>query len=105
MGILKGARSEAKARRVIIRDNKLTVDLFDGRAISVPLAWFPRLLQGSRKERAKWRLIGRGQGIHWPDLDENISVRDLLSGKASRESEASFQKWVKERGRGSRRRP
>ncbi len=91
MSTLKAERPEPKARRAIITDDSLTVDLLDGRTISVPLAWFPRLLQGRRKERDNWRLIARGEGIHWPDLDEDISVENLLSGKTSGESNRHFR--------------
>ena len=79
---------------VEVRDDALTVELNDGRAISVPLAWYPRLLHATPKERGSWRLIGRGQGIHWDDLDEDISVEGLLAGRASGESQASFKRWL-----------
>jgi hypothetical protein len=72
----------------------LTVDLVDGRTVSVPLAWYPRLAHASAPERENWRLIGRGEGIHWPDLDEDISVEGLLVGRPSGESQASFQRWL-----------
>ena len=73
-------------------DDTLSVDLGDGRTISVPLVWFPRLVNGTPKERNNWRLIGRGEGIHWEDLDEDISIEGLLAGHASGESQASFKK-------------
>lgn len=84
----------------------LSVDLSDGRTISVPLAWFPRLSHGTRQERTKWRLIGRGVGIHWEELDEDISVEGLLAGRPSGESQASFKKWLTTRAskRSARRR-
>jgi Protein of unknown function (DUF2442) len=82
------------AETVTITENTLSVDLNDGRTISVPLAWFPRLLHASAKERKNWRLIGKGQGIHWRDLDEDISVEGLLAGKPSGESQSSFRKWL-----------
>ncbi len=69
------------------------MDLADGRTLAVPLAWYPRLLHATPAERANWRLIGNGQGIHWPDLDEDISVGNLLAGKPSGESQASFKLW------------
>jgi len=87
-----------------ITDHSLRVDLNDGRTISVPLAWFPRLLHASAKERGNWRLIGRGHGFHWEDLDEDISVEGLLAGRPSGESQASFKKWLEARSTGSRRR-
>jgi len=89
-----------KAERVTVTDDTLTVECGDGRTLSVPLAWFPRLLHATRKERSNWRLIGKGQGIHWQDVDEDISVEGLLAGKPSGESQASFKKWL--RGRTAR---
>ena len=65
---------------VAISEDTLTVNLLDGRSISVPLAWYPRLRHGTEAERNNWRLIGQGMGIHWPDLDEDISVEGLISG-------------------------
>ena len=82
---------------VTITEEALTVELSDGRTLSVPLAWFPRLFHASPKERANWRLIGKGHGIHWKDLDEDISVEGLLIGKPSGESQTSFKKWLEER--------
>lgn len=82
------------AENVTVTTDALSVDLSDGRTISVPLAWFPRLLHASPKERANWRLIGKGQGIHWEDLDEDISVENLLLAKPSGESQASFKRWL-----------
>ena len=82
------------AEDVIVSDDTLRVDLSDGRSISAPLAWYPRLLRATPAERKRWRLIGRGLGIHWTDLDEDISVEGLLAGKRSGESQASFGKWL-----------
>ena len=82
---------------VTVTEDTLSVDLSDGRTISVPLAWFPRLMHGTRKERDNWRLIGKGYGIHWGDLDEDISVENLLLGQASGESQSSFKKWLSSR--------
>ena len=79
---------------VEVTDDALIVELNDGRAISAPLAWFPRLLHATPKERGSWRLIGRGQGIHWEDLVEAISVEGLLAGRVSGESQASFKRWM-----------
>jgi hypothetical protein len=87
----------AQAQNVTITDDSLTVDLIDGRTLTVPLAWYPRLAHGSPVERSNWRLIGRGEGIHWPDLDEDISVESLLAGRPSGESQASLQRWLKSR--------
>ncbi len=82
------------AAKVFATDDTLTVELSDGRILSVPLAWYPRLSHGTAEERNNWRLIGAGRGIHWPDLDEDISVEGLLAGKASGESQTSFKKWL-----------
>lgn len=79
---------------VEVTDDALIAELNDGRTISVPLTWYPRLLQATPEERDNWRLIGRGQGIHWEDLDEDISVEGLLAGRASGESQASFKRWL-----------
>lgn len=79
---------------VDVAGNVLRVELSDGRAISVPVDWYPRLAHATEKERANWRIIGRGQGIHWEDVDEDVSVRDLLLGKRSEESQASLMKWL-----------
>jgi hypothetical protein len=87
------------AQNVQVTDDALIVDLSDGRTVSVPLAWFPRLLHGRLEERSKWRLIGDGEGIHWPDLDEDISVENLILGKPSGESQTSFKKWLEKRSK------
>jgi hypothetical protein len=86
-----------KALEVQVSDDSLAVDLEDGRTITVPLSWFPRLVHGSPAERNNFTLIGRGSGIHWPDLDEDISIENLLSGRASGESQKSLQKWLQSR--------
>ena len=77
-----------------VSDDTLTVDLSDGRTIAVPIDWFPRLVHAPQDERDNWRLIGSGEGIHWPDLDENISVEGLLAGRKSGESRSSFSRWL-----------
>ncbi len=84
----------ATATHVAVTDDTLTVELSDGRSISAPLAWYPRLLHGTAEERGRWRLIGRGRGIHWPDIDEDISVENLLAGRPSTESQHSFKQWL-----------
>ena len=91
---------EAVAQGVIASEEALIVDLADGRTITVPLAWFPRLAHGTPTERANWRLIGSGVGIHWPDLDEDISVESLLAGRRSGETQASFRRWLLARSAG-----
>jgi len=85
------------AEGLTVSDDTLCVDLSDGRSIAVPLAWYPRLLHATPAERKHWRLVGRGLGIHWGDLDEDISVEGLLAGKPSGESQASFSKWLAKR--------
>jgi len=85
------------AENVTITDDALTVELSDGRTISVPLAWFPRLLHATPEERGHWRFIGKGHGIHWEDIDEDISIENLLAGKPSGESQTSLKKWLQSR--------
>src|SRR5258708_1728164 len=85
------------ATRVQVSDESLSVELVDGRTISVPLAWYPRLTHGTPEERSKWRISGSGRGVHWPELDEDISVDNLLAGKPSGESQTSFKKWLEGR--------
>ncbi len=82
---------------VKITADTLTVELEDGRTISIPLAWYPRLRYGTSEERLNWRLVGGGEGIHWPALDEDISVEDLLLGRRSAESQASLKQWREQR--------
>jgi hypothetical protein len=82
------------AINVKVTRETLSVDL---RTISVPLAWYPRLLHSTSEERKNWRLIGKGQGIHWKDIDEDISVEGLLAGKPSGESQNSLRRWLEER--------
>ena len=89
--------AEAKAQKIAVTDDTLAVDLTDGRTISVPLVWYPRLMHGTEKERNNWRFIGDNEGIHWPDLDEDISIENLLNGKPSGESQSSFKRWLENR--------
>ena len=83
----------ALARDVEVTDDALTVNLQDGRSVAVPLGWYPRLQRATAAERADWRLIGRGEGIHWAAIDEDISVTHLLTGIASGESAQSLTDW------------
>ena len=85
------------AESITVTEDTLSVDLSDGRTISVPLAWYPRLTYASKSEQNNWRLIGKGYGVHWEDLDEDISVEGLLAGKPSGESQTSFKKWLASR--------
>jgi len=89
----------ARARTVRVTATELAVGLADGRTITVPLEWYPRLLHGTTEERNKWRPIGDGEGIHWPDLDEDIEVYGLIVGARSGESQRSFQRWLAGRAR------
>ncbi len=82
---------------VDVTDEEFTVTLSDGRTLIVPTAWFPRLLHGSGSERENWQLIGQGEGVHWEDLDEDISVEHLLAGIPSLESQISLKKWLEAR--------
>jgi len=82
---------------VRVSEDTLSVELSDGRTISVPLDWYPRLTHATAEERSHWRFIGRGHGIHWEDLDEDISVEGLLAGRPSGESQSSLKKWLASR--------
>lgn len=86
--------------KVTITDDTLSVDLEDGRTISVPIGWYPRLANGTPTERVNFQISGAGYGIHWPDLDEDIGVEGLLLGKRSGESPASFERWLQRRQQG-----
>jgi hypothetical protein len=89
--------TEVLAQSINVTDDALIADLVDGRTIAVPLVWFPRLAHGTPTERANWRFIAGGKGIHWPDLDEDISVDSLLAGRRSGESQKSFGQWLQRR--------
>ena len=93
---------EALAVHVEIDADSLYVELSDGRSVSAPLAWYPRLVHGTIEERKIWRLLGGGRGIHWPKLDEDISVANLLAGLPSKESQASLKKWLASRSKSNR---
>jgi Protein of unknown function (DUF2442) len=84
-------------QQVTVTDDTLSADLSDGRTISVPLAWYPRLLHGSSEERNDYRFIAGGSGIHWNQLDEDVSIKNLIIGQASGESQTSFQRWLSSR--------
>ena len=88
---------KSSADHVTVTEESLTVELRDGRVVSVPLAWYPRLVHGSPEERAKWRLIADGEGIHWPELDEDVSVENIILGKPSGESQQSLRRWLEKR--------
>ena len=88
---------DAQAQSATVSEDALVAELADGRTITVPLAWFPRLAHGTPAERANRRLIGGGEGIHWPDLDEDISVESLLRGRRSGETRESLRRWLQQR--------
>jgi len=96
MGIL-AADHEVFAVEVSFSEDAMTISLDDGRRISVPLAWYPRLLAGTPEERIKFELIGDGEGTHWPDLDEDISVGGVVAGRRSAESASSLARWISQR--------
>jgi len=85
---------EPLVNKVTVTDEKVIVDLADGRSLSVPLAWYPRLLHGSPEERHNWQLLGDGYAIEWADLDEHIGVEGLLAGRRSSESQRSLERWL-----------
>jgi hypothetical protein len=85
------------AQHVSVSEESLTVELEDGRTLSAPLGWYPRLAHAKPEERNGWRLIGQGTGIHWEDIDEDISIEGLLLGRRSGESQRSFQRWLEAR--------
>jgi len=101
MNSLATKQIEVRAAAVRVRDEALIIDLSDGRTVSAPLAWYPRLLHGTSAERQNHRLIGQGLGVHWPQLDEDISVEGVLAGRPSYESRDSFEKWLDSRSRAS----
>lgn len=85
------------ATSVRVDDQQITVELTDGRTVSAPIAWYPRLAHGTPAERIAWRLIAGGRGIHWTELDEDVSVENLLAGKPSGESQAVLKRWLDQR--------
>lgn len=89
----------ATAINIALDDATVSFELADGRVVSAPLAWYPRLLHGTPAERNEWRLIAGGRGIHWPELEEDISVDNLLNGQPSGESQASLKNWLSQRSK------
>ena len=88
---------EASAQNVTVSEDSLQVDLVDGRTIILPLMWYPRLWYGLPEERSEFEIIGDGTLIHWPDLDEDLSVSGLLAGRKSGESSQSLKRWLAKR--------
>jgi hypothetical protein len=89
--------TEPIASQVSLTDDKLIVDLADGRSISVPLVWYPRLMYASPAERQNWQLLGDGYAIEWTDIDEHIGIEGLLAGRRSGESQKSLERWLSTR--------
>ena len=87
----------ARVLNVEVTDDTLSVDLEDGRSVSVPIGWYPRFANGTPAERANHQISGAGYGVYWPDLDEDIGVEGLLLGKHSSESPSSFERWLQRR--------
>lgn len=94
--------TEPLAAQVRTTDERLIVDLVDGRSLVVPLSWYPRLLHASQEERQNWQLLGDGYAIEWVDLDEHIGIEGLLAGRQSGESHQSLERWLATRGNTSR---
>jgi hypothetical protein len=82
---------------VKVTNDTLTVDIEDGRTISVPIGWYPRLAYARQPERENYQISGAGYGIHWPELDEDIGIEGLLLGKKSEESQKSLARWLEKR--------
>jgi len=99
-GMLSAAVTVALPRVVDVRvtEDTLSMDLDDGRTISVPIGWYPRLAAGSPQEQSQFVVSSAGYAVHWPELDEDIGVEGLLFGKRSTESAASFERWLSQRG-------
>ncbi len=99
MAISKADIDIPDAKSLKITEESLIVELSDGRTIIVPLAWYPRLMHATQNERSYFRFIGKGQGIHWEELDEDISVEGLLAGRRSLETQSSLKRWLEERSK------
>jgi hypothetical protein len=97
MNSLAVVEREVAASSVEVTEDELIIALVDGRRISVPLVWYPRLSHATQKERESYELMGRGTGIHWPLIDEDLSVSGILRGNPSYESEKSLQSWLEAR--------
>jgi len=95
-------RQEDLALKVAVSEDSLTIDLVDGRTITAPLLWYPRLWYGTPKERHHLEIIGDGTLIHWPDLDEDLSIAGILAGRRSGESPQSLKKWLAQRSTSSK---
>ena len=100
MSISIDKRDEVLATNLHFADDSLTVDLADGRTITVPLSWYPRLEHATKHERENWEMLLDGEGFHWPDLDEDLSVDGFVKGRPSSESKRSFERWLKAKNEG-----
>jgi len=89
---------EPRSREVRITDDSLVVELMDGRTITVPLLWYPRLWYGKPDERRRFEILGDGRYLHWPDLDEDLSIAGIMAGRRSAESPESLKRWLTSRG-------
>ncbi len=83
--------ADIRVRDVAVSEDELTVALMDGRTIAVPLAWYPRLVKGTPEQRARWEVAGGGYGIHWPELDEDLSTEGLLAGARAPRGSAAWR--------------
>ncbi len=97
MTTLAAAPKESCIDSVTVSEDSLTIELTDGRSISAPIVWYPGLLHGTAAERSHYELTGDGAGVHWPDLDEDISAENLIRGCPSGESQQSFARWLETR--------
>lgn len=91
--------SKSLIESVSFTEDSLIADLSDGRTITLPLAWHPRLTHATVAERENWRLIGRGEGIHWPELDEDVSIENIIIGRPSGETQRSINAWLNQRNK------
>lgn len=89
--------AEPVIKNIDVSDDTLTISLDDGRQLTIPLSWYPRLQHASKQERSKWKILGGGYAIEWPELDEHIGIEGLLAGRRSGESQTSFEKWLASR--------
>ena len=104
MSSLRDKLREPRAKKLTFTQDAMMIHLADGRALTVPLAWYPRLLHATPPERKNYEIIGEGEYLHWPDLDEDLTVAGLLEGRRSAEQPASIKAWLAARPRSSARR-